>query len=347
MALKARIRRAFTLVELLVVIGIIALLISILLPALGKARNAANTVACMANLRSILQGMRIYASQNKDAIPGSGLTSARFLYKDNPSSLANYTDSNCPSVVDELDWQSPIATVMGIKFDGAGTLASARYNRYVTLRDQKVFTCPTNEVLAIQYNTAGMQMPAAYPMISYISNFNFLCVASGGVAGQTMIDSSFGWAPSTTFTPKVAKVGDGAEKIYIGDGARYCKTGPPDTDMAVYANLGGIYSDQPPCSQFSASWVRTHANGVTVGIDPRIYAFRHGTLKQNMSVDSYRGNFGFMDGHVETLGDLQASNPKFWYPKGAIFKTGGVTQELTNDVIKKYQIPTAGTYTVP
>src|SRR5687767_2702411 len=62
-------RKAFTLVELLVVIGIIAVLIAVLMPALNRARMSADLVKCQANFRQVHAAISMYAGENKGVLP--------------------------------------------------------------------------------------------------------------------------------------------------------------------------------------------------------------------------------------------------------------------------------------
>jgi prepilin-type N-terminal cleavage/methylation domain-containing protein/prepilin-type processing-associated H-X9-DG protein len=84
----------FTLVELLVVISIIALLLSIIMPALGKARESARSLVCKSNLRGINMAASLWSEDNDGWAVGTSWAWPNPIGTiDNPSSLQNYTNS--------------------------------------------------------------------------------------------------------------------------------------------------------------------------------------------------------------------------------------------------------------
>jgi prepilin-type N-terminal cleavage/methylation domain-containing protein/prepilin-type processing-associated H-X9-DG protein len=167
--------RGFTLVELLVVIGIIALLISILLPALSKAQESAKRVSCLSNLRQLGGAMVMYLTANRGNFPRS----------------APYTD--IPK--DNYDWVSWLP--------GADPKDGALVP-YLGGFMKKIYLCPTDDVNAHTAASGHPRYPYSYSMNSRLNIWE---------PGKTMPFQDTSYYDKHDVALKITEVRNPTEKI--------------------------------------------------------------------------------------------------------------------------------------
>ncbi len=165
----------FTLVELLVVIGIIALLISILLPALSKARESANRVACLSNLKQLSYGLIMYANQNKGA-------------------FCSPAKRGTVNPADFIYWQPGRVFRESAIIQAMGGAAST-----------KVMICPSDQIDGHTANNPPPQYPYSYVMVNRLYG-----KGQGGSSTSSPPNNNYG---TTDFVAKLSQVRNPAEKI--------------------------------------------------------------------------------------------------------------------------------------
>lgn len=301
---------AFTLVELLVVIGIIALLISILLPSLNKARMQAQTLACMANLRSIGQAISIYCSNNRGSLPIGYWNGETTILSQVVASIGKPAD-----IASQSDWSMLLMENVFGKGDGTyateGTIASP------------MFQCPA----------ADFSDTANNPLYPLVHKLNYACnprlMPNIGSQDHSVTTSTVKLVPY-----KISHIQRSAEVCLIWDAEQvfslaaypYCYgsafpvsdqvddygltlTGSRNGEVCNYLLMGNgvvgndaIYTSPAPTMGYYAN-AGVNALGTPYGGATSAYPpfsaeiqWRHG-VNQHLA----NANFLFVDGHVETM----------------------------------------------
>ena len=296
---RARHFRGFTLVELLVVIGIIALLIGILLPTLKRARETARQVKCMSNMRQLTGAVIMFAQEHKGFMPARSGTNECYRMDRYSFAVSNVGSPTASDLQDQANWiafQRTTDPIMGgagngrdenITYSSLAPYLGAKKVIHTTAAQanganvmlDEVFRCPSDN-LPQRPNTGSGKPPYrySYSMNDYVANPNSFA--------PTIKRSDFTW------TGKLGSIRNQSEKILF-----ICEDEKTLDD--------GVYRPNP------ANWGTGSVNAVASRHMTQIKKATGATWKgDGTKTEDARGNVSFCDGHAEFFGRKDATRQK-------------------------------------
>lgn len=348
---RPRTAAAFTLIELLVVVSIIGILLGLLLPSLGAAREVARGVVCATNLKQIGYAAVSYASEHNNRLPGSPATTGRSLLND-PDALADPDGigEKIESVATQpFDWAGPLAYDYLSEHAPPPTRAGKFRLLNGTAGDPTdplsdgplgVLRCPSNHKLSVPFNGApqpgGVEGFPVTLSMSYTSAREFFWLGGNSRSRPSWARDSFwgtkagtcfypGWDTlalpgGDAYAPVLHRIDHQDKKVFLADGTRFQSQNVEtiDHDISADAGYGGAFADSGP---WDVDFTRAWPLGVNAGgEDMSGLSFRHGgpgADELGNGGGTPLGNVAYWDGHVGMASIDEMRRPEPWLPSGS------------------------------
>jgi prepilin-type N-terminal cleavage/methylation domain-containing protein/prepilin-type processing-associated H-X9-DG protein len=301
-------KAAFTLVELLVVIGIIAVLISILLPTLGRAREAARASKCLNNMRQITIAAISFAQENGGWMPARA-GGGNIPYNPGSGKCPFTGTLDIASPGNWIAWERKIDPISGLSTPGNSdqNITYSSLAKYMSVKPkvhttpqeantvsaklEEIFRCPSDNLMA---------HPNPNKAYRYSYSMNDLFLPSTGGAAQAADTTDYPNVPATlskgqrngfTFNGKISSIRTPSQHVLL-----VCQD-EQNMDDGVFKPNAGKWIANNPGDHVAARHENKFKSQKTVS----------GTGTNTQA----RGNVGFCDGHAEFLSRKETISQRY------------------------------------